>query len=35
VRVLATEFGLTPSSRGRIDTGVRARDDDGINPFAG
>ena len=35
VRVLATEFGLTPSSRGRFDTGVRARDDDGINPFAG
>jgi phage terminase small subunit len=35
VRALAQEFGLTPSGRSRIDVGVRSRDSDENNPFAG
>ena len=35
VRALAQEFGLTPSARSRIDIGIKPRDSDGSNPFAG
>jgi P27 family predicted phage terminase small subunit len=34
IRTFAGEFGLTPSARSRIDTGVRHLDEE-ANPFAG
>ena len=35
VRVLASEFGLSPSARSRIDLGGRPRAEGEFNPFAG